>query len=77
MYKINNLQTIVPAEISYLKVKRGTDISRSLVKYRLPKWIKIVGFTPSLRSSTRIFGSLLLCPFPPLPPRFWQRSRLK
>ena len=32
-------------------------LSRSLVKYRLPNWIRIIGFTPSLalRSSTRIF----------------------
>ena len=30
----------------------------SLVKYKLPNWIKIIGFTPSLalRSSTRIFS---------------------
>ena len=36
----------------------GVGAKLSLVKYRLPNWIKIIGFTPSLalRLNTRIFS---------------------
>ena len=56
---------LVGASPTLVRRRPPRSISMSLVKYRLPNWIRIVGFTPSLvlRSSTRTLAGLLLCPF--------------